>query len=249
MAKTARRQSESGMYHVVTRGVGRQLTFEDDVDRRGFFHLVERIALEERIEVFAWCLMSNHVHLVVRSELKDLSRFMLRVISVYVRDYNERHRRVGPLFQHPFWSDPILTDERMLATVRYVHQNPLKPGLAPTCGAYRWSSYREYLGSPTVSNVDFMLSLLGGVEQFRRFHEEFDDPHDFLDVDNVRIRRTYDEAIALAHALIGADSISNVGSLPKLERDGCLRLLKDNGLTHQQIVLMTGLGRNIVARA
>lgn len=250
MPKGRRKGSETGFYHVVIVGAGHQVMFEDDDDRWNFYRLMERLG-DERVEFYAWCFMGNHVHLVLRSSLDDMARFMHRLEGIYARGFNDRHRRNGALFQHPYWSDPILTDERILATVRYIHRNPLKPKLARSCADYRWSSYREYVGTSqhNLVRTSFLLTMLGGVRAFEAFHEMPDDRGKYLDIDRVRIRRSNDQALALAHELIGAESLSNVAALSKHERDAKLRYLKENGLTLNQIAWMTGLGKSIVARA
>lgn len=249
MAFVTRLESESKVYHVVTKGMGGQLMFENDDDRRFFLKRMEEYGDEERITFYAWCLMSNHVHMVIKSEIGDLSQFMRRLGTSYVTVFNDRHQRKGALLQRSFWSDPVLTDERLLATVRYVHQNPLKPGLCSTCAGYQWSSYREYEYKPGIVDTEFVLSILGGIARFERFHESFDDPKGFLDIDRKRSRLTLDEAIEKAHAALGESSISNLRLLPKNERDEKLCILKSLGLSIRQIEMLTGVGRNTIFRA
>lgn len=249
MTKVARKQSETDMYHVVARGIGKQVIFEDDVDRRCFFELMDHFAEKEQVEFFAWCLMGNHVHFVVRCAFEHLSKFMLRLETTYVKRYNERHLRTGPLFQHPFWSDPVLDDRRMLATVRYVHQNPVNAHMVAMCEAYHWSSYSEYIGAPKIVRTELVLSMLDGVRNFVRFHRVFEKPNRFLDVENVRTRWTREEALAIAHELLGPASVSGICALPKDERDGKLRLLKSTGIAQRHIAWMTGLSTSVVSRA
>lgn len=249
MTASARLESESKVYHVVTKGMGGQITFEDDDDRWFFTRRMSEYGSDEEAAIYAWCLMTNHVHILLKAEIGNLSRFMQRLLPSYVSMFNKKHGRTGSLFQKGFWSDPVLTDERLLATMRYIHQNPLKPKLAYTCGMYRWSSYREYLGDSTMTDTDFGLAMLGGVQAFECFHEKFDDPKSFLDVDWKRRRLTYDQALRLAHEALGPKSVSMLANLPKRERDDGLRLLKSVGISNRQISAITGIGCNIVNRA
>lgn len=249
MSAPARQESETKVYHVVTKGMGGQITFEDDDDRWFFTQRMGKYCSEENAEMYAWCLMTNHVHFLLKAEIGNLSRFVQRLLSSYVYVFNEKHDRSGSLFQKGFWSDPVLTDDRLLATMRYIHQNPLKPKLAYTCGMYRWSSYREYLGNPAITNTEFGLAVLGGVRAFEHFHQAFDNPKGFLDVDWKRRRLSYEQALALAHDALGPESISMIASRPKPERDDALMLLKSLGISNRQISAITGIGCNIVNRA
>lgn len=94
-----------------------------------------------------------------------------------------------------------------------------------------------------------MLATFGVRKAFEAFHKKDDAAGKFLDTDTVRLRRSNDEVIAFAHEIIGPDSLSKMGSLPKAERDARLHLLKENGLTINQIVRITDLGKSIIARA
>lgn len=248
---TKREASETDFYHVVTVGIGHQTIFEDDDDRRNFYRLMERVGDEERVEFHAWCFMDNHVHLVVRSSLESLAKFMHRVERIYAEGFNDKYCRNGPLFRRPYWSEPILTDEQMMATVRYVHRNPLKPRLARTCADYRWSSYNEYTRTARnrIVRTDFILEMFGGRRMFEEFHGKCGEKDKFLDVDNIRLRRTSEEALAYAHELFGPESLSNIAALPKPDRDEKLRMVKEHGLTINQLAWITGIGKSIIARA
>ena len=173
--RVPRRVSCSGYYHVVVKGDGRQAIFEDDADRRTFLRLAERCFAEAGISVIAWCLMENHVHLVLRDDADGLSAAMHRLETAYARHYNDRSGRVGHLFRERFMSSPIESDAYLLEAVRYVHNNPEKAGV---CRAeeYPWSSYRAYAapGSACGLTVDtsVVLEMLGGEKNFVEFAAE-----------------------------------------------------------------------------
>ena len=141
MARMARAIGESGFYHVVMRGVGKQVLFEDGQDRDGFLRRLRETCGELGVKIVAWCLMSNHVHLLLRGDMDAISRAMRRVESAYASRFNARHGRTGTLFQGRFTSVPVESDEQLCAAVRYIHLNPVKAG-EPIDGP--WSSYAEY---------------------------------------------------------------------------------------------------------
>ena len=117
MSRTPRKQSESNVYHIFARGVGRVQLFEDDTDNSYFLDLLERMASHESCAIFAYCLMGNHFHLVVRMPMDDLSEAMRRLEVSYAQYFNEKHGRTGTLFQGRFGSEPIDSDEQLLAAM------------------------------------------------------------------------------------------------------------------------------------
>lgn len=171
MGNTPRQRSETGIYHVVTRGNGRQLIFLDDDDRLMFLKLLVDKMRTVEVRMLAWCLMDNHVHLLLdesasgcrghcdtngtpssealpssRSQASPLglSAGMQRLLTSYALYFNRKSGHVGHVFQQRFYSEPILTNRQLLATVRYIHRNPEKDGICPTSD-YAWSSYNTYL--------------------------------------------------------------------------------------------------------
>ena len=171
MPRSARQQSVSDHYHVTQRGSGKRCIFEDDDDRRSFVRTMAYFSRDCQVRLIAWVLMDNHFHLLLRAELEDLSRFMSRLGTVHAQRFNGAHGHVGCVFQGRFKSIPIETDPQLLATIRYIHLNPLETGVT-RLEDYPWSSYPQYLGSGFEA-----LASLGGVgradkeaDRFRKRH-------------------------------------------------------------------------------
>ena len=247
--KKYRTECESNIYHVTTRGVGRQLIFEDDADRRHFGALLRAGLESSEGELYAWCFMGNHVHLLVHLDLCSLSILMKAVLSPYASYFNEKHDRVGHLFQSRFDSVPIETGEQLLAAVRYIHQNPLGD-LADTLEDYRWSSYREYLTAPFITTTKPILSLFGSIEEFVAFHMENGSSYDSTKVRRARSSAIDDDqALEIARVITGFETPAKVAELGKRQRDHVLARLKGEGLAIRQIERITGIGRNIIQRA
>lgn len=145
MPRVARKRSEADIYHVIVRGAGRRILFESDDDRRTFLRMLQAALERAGGRALAWCLMSNHVHMLLKVDFEALSRMMQSLTSGYAVYYNKEHGHVGHVFAGRFNSVPVDSDEYLMTVVRYIHFNPVKDGLAPTC-AYRWSSYGDYVG-------------------------------------------------------------------------------------------------------
>ena len=121
--------SESGIYHVILRGVNRQAIFEDDEDSEQFLDILEGCKAVSGFEVLAYCLMGNHVHLLMRVGKEPLSTIFRRIASKYVYWFNVKYDRVGHLFQERFKSEPVEDDAYLATVMRYIHNNPVKAGI------------------------------------------------------------------------------------------------------------------------
>ena len=189
MPRTQRRQSETGWYHVMNRGVDRQSVFFDDADRVDFGRLLGVASDATETDVSAYCLMGNHFHLLVRAEYERLSAFMHALCTPFVRHLNDRIGRDGPLFKGRFHSVPVESDAHLLMAHRYIHRNPLGlPGVERS-DHYRWSSQRTYLGlrrRPAWLSLDALADYFDGdVARYQRF---VDDPCELdLDLDTTTV--------------------------------------------------------------
>ena len=252
--RTARKQSETDIYHVVTRGVGRQLIFEDDEDRAFFLKALDRALDGADCTLYAWCLMGNHVHLLLRAPMAALSVIMQKTLGLYAQRFNERHERVGHLFQERFWSEPIEDDAYFLVALRYVHQNPQKSSIATTA-EYRWSSYGSYIGKPlgmVSCDTRLALDMFGSVEGFKRFHLVIDYDAPCIDVDRPHgvSRAVPDETlIQVAQAITGLDNLAIIKTLNAPRRDALLVALRDARFSIRQIERITGISRGIIQKA
>ena len=247
MARSTRAVSESGYYHVVLRGNGKQRIFEDEADKHAFIERAARQFDEKGIAVIAWCLMDNHVHLLVRDEDARLSEAMHALTTWYAQRFNRKSGHAGHVFQGRFASFPIDGDSYLLEAVRYIHANPAKAGISPA-SEYWWSSYREYVGEARMTDTLTVLGLLGGASAFEAFQaESVSGGYRF----SGRHRVPDDEMGEVAAAVLSelGCSADGVKSLSKTSRDECLGSLRDSGLTVKQIERLTGIGSKTITRA
>jgi len=168
MARPARLNVAGGLYHVIQRGNNRQLVFFGDDDRRAFLNRLERCAAECTCTIHAYCLMGNHLHLLVQTDQPNLSVFGQRLFGSYTKWANRRHRRVGHLFQGRFSSSLVDKDPYLLQLSRYIHLNPVKARIVRQPEDYPWSSLRAYLprarGASWV-HTSTTLAYFGGSRQ------------------------------------------------------------------------------------
>jgi len=159
------------------RGINQQNIFSNDEDCEKFIAILHKYRKKVEYEIYAYCLMGNHVHLLIKEGKEVLSNTMKRIGASYVYWYNWQYNRKGHLFQDRFKSEAVEDDAYFLTVLRYIHQNPSKAGLADDITSYKWSSYEEYTTKKKIANVDFVLPLFDkgmdkAIEKFIRFNDE-----------------------------------------------------------------------------
>ena len=247
MARVARQKSESGVYHAMARGVNKQPIFEEEGDYEKFVEVILACKEAGRFELFAYCLMENHFHLVMRpSDQEPLETVFRRIGGRYVVWFNRKYGRSGPLFQGRFKSEPVEDDAYFLSVVRYVVQNPVAAGICASPFDYRHSSAREYLGDVAGPTDTGMLLDMVGDADIGRFlterpacdHIDFDSAYRPTDAD---MRRAMLEAC-------GCASAADFQRLPREERDAALAEMRRRGGSIRQVSRLTGVGTGVVRR-
>ena len=244
MSRTNRQVSFMGYYHVIVRGVGKQILFENDRDCGYFLAQLEKYSSETGVSVCAYCLMENHVHLLVHDSHEALSLFMKKLGVSYATYYNLKYDRTGHLFQDRFQSEPVETEPYLLTVFRYILNNPVKAGICPA-SEYRWSSYHSYADSMSFVNTDIFLQLIGNWDRYTAF---IDQENDDECMECFPQKKDDEWAKAALHRTLGLQSGSEIRTYPKIERDAALRKLKQAGLTIRQIERLTGISHNIIQR-
>lgn len=146
MGRAPRIQPVEGSVHVTARGVRRDRIFVDDADRRMFIAFLAQSVYRCHWTCLAYCLMTNHFHLVISLSEPNLARGMHRLNGLYARRFNERHGYVGHLFEARYASMVIKTETHFLDAVRYVALNPVTAGLCDDPADWEWSSFRATAG-------------------------------------------------------------------------------------------------------
>ncbi|MCQ6278513.1 transposase [Bacillus sp. EB600] len=257
MARGARMKSRSGIYHIMLRGANRQEIFHDDEDCERFLDSIQRFKLKSEMGIYAWCLMSNHVHLLLKEGKEDLSTTMKRIGVSFVWYYNEKYRTTGHLFQGRFKSENVESNRYLFTVIRYIHQNPVKAGIVNQVDGWRWSSCLGYYGKDPyprkLLDHDFILRKLSADtrmarEKFKEFNER-NNNDECLD-ENDRRRLTDEEARMGIKELLGVIEIAQVKSLPKLQKNDVLRKVKEiEGLSQRQAARILGVSPNLISKS
>ncbi len=165
---------------MILRGINKQRIFEEDQDYQKYLKTLKVYKEISGYEVYAYCLMSNHVHLLMKEGKEDLGIAFRRIGASYVFWYNWKYSRIGHLFQDRYKSETVEADSYFLAVMRYIHQNPVKAGIVKEIQAYPWSSYGEYTNKGRICDTRFVLSLFSADSTdalflWEKFHQENND--------------------------------------------------------------------------
>jgi putative transposase len=167
MPRSPRLEYPGAHYHVTSRGVRQGVIFVDDRDRASLLAILTRALQICEAQIFAFCLMGNHCHLVLHTRQANLSRLMHRVNSIYSLTFNRRHGRLGPAFEGRFKALHVDRDSYLLEVCRYVDLNPVRAGLVDSPAQWAWSSYRAHIGCipspPWLATAELHGALMGQV--------------------------------------------------------------------------------------
>lgn len=175
MPRRPRIRSKTGFYHITNRGVNRADVFLDDDDFRAFLDALNRAHEVCEFNLIAYCLMTNHFHLIVQvDEGHPIPPSLFQSLGArFCLYYHRRHRTAGAVFQGRFRSEAIESETHLLSAIRYVWNNPVAAGMCRSAGDYRWSSYGLLGREGTMVDGDFLLGLMD-VDQWAAFTSEGD---------------------------------------------------------------------------
>lgn len=264
MPRKARKPSRNGMYHVMLRGVNRQQIFESESDYMQMLDIlaglhvrcddVGHVISDKCCLIYAYCLMGNHLHLLVREADMSVGEIVKSLASRYVYYFNRCHCRIGHLFQERFKSEPVEDSDYFVALLRYIHLNPVKAGIVRKVEDYRWSSWQEFLHpkANNICDVSFVQSVVPFVDLKAMMDDVMPMKYSFIDVDEgeINARKMLPDAIVreklLEISLCG--SIAEFQRLPFGERKAACLKVRQFGAGVRQLARMTGIGLATLSR-
>lgn len=262
MSRYARQKSATRVYHIMLRGIDKMSIFQDDDDNGRFLETMDKMKKGGEYELYAYCLMVNHVHLLLAEGEDTVQRSIKRIGVSYAYYYNSKYGRVGHVFQDRFRSENIEDDRYLMTAVRYIHNNPVKAGMAIKAGDYRWSSYPEYINPgirPARINTRVVLGLFSdnsanALEQFRTFTDETVQ-EEFIDVGNqaekpekhaCKAKDTVE--LLLKDCGYSLDGLKHVEDRRK--RNEMLKMLKEStAMSARELSGILGISKDMIARA
>lgn len=245
------------------RGINHQNIFEDEEDNYQFINTLDRMRVRYDDEgnpcgsnctYYAYCLMGNHFHLLIREREESVGETVKRIASSYVYYYNRKYGRDGHLFKERFKSEPVNDLAYFTILLRYIHQNPVKAGIVENVKDYEYSSWCEYDGEVEpvfrVCDTETVLRRIPYTDLEAWVNDPLPDDAHFLDNDDEKpkLRLSDDQVWQQIIKLTGVTNSSDFQKLNKDKQRETLRTLLDIGASVRQLQRLTGLGRGIIQR-
>lgn len=145
MPRNSRNYINTTFFHIMVQGLNKEFIFNKDEDKEQYLKFVNKIKKEVNIVIISYCIMDNHVHILVKTDTIDqLSRFMHKVNTLYAIYYNQKYNRVGYVFRDRYKSQIIYSEKQLYTCINYIHNNPVKAKICKLPCEYEYSSYNEY---------------------------------------------------------------------------------------------------------
>ncbi len=175
IARQCREWFPGATYHLMARGIRRMEIFEDEFDFQVFLKIMQQQSVNNDCRIHAYCLMTNHFHLLVETGEVEIGQFMMHLSGKYAMYYNRHHGYSGHVFERRYKSCLVKTDDYFLQTSRYIHLNPVKARMAAHPEDYRYSSYKTIirLQDDGITEPEKTLAYFGpkGIFGYREFVE------------------------------------------------------------------------------
>ena len=260
MSRQSRKESGTGIYHVMMRGINHQKIFNDEEDYFQFITTLDRMRFRYDDEgspcgsncvFYAYCLMSNHLHLLIRERGESVGETIKRIASSYVFYYNRKYGRDGHLFRDRFKSEPVNDMGYFTTLLRYIHQNPVKAKIVERVGDYAYSSWGEFDGTVEpvfqICDTETVMKRLPFEELKEWVDEPLDDDVPCIDIENVSGGRPSDDQVwLLIKEYTGVTNSSAFQQLEDETKRSVLKRLKNRGASHRQLERLTGIGRGVI---
>ncbi len=249
MPRKAREKSPFNIYHIMLRGINKQQIFYDEQDYRSFEFLLSRYKEQCEYELLAYCLMGNHVHLLIKENGEPIGNIFKHIGCSFVYWHNQKYERTGHLFQDRFKSEPINNAAQLLTVLRYILNNPVKAGICNRPEEYRYSSAREYLLDKRGITDREMIRSFTDDRALKEFILRENDDQCMDISDNKKFRCDDESANRLILRELGTRSpvVETKDKREKLNHSICK--LVNFGLSVRQLSRLSGIPKKIIENA
>ena len=263
MPRQSRKNSGTGIYHVMLRGINRQNIFEDSDDYFKFIKLLHHsvhpkdekgLELPPLCMLYAYCLMPNHIHLLIKESQEGIGSVIKRIAISYASYFNHKYQRIGHLFQDRFKSEPVDDMNYFITLIRYIHQNPVAAGITSNVEDYVWSSWVEYTeSSPCLFPVCTLRNIFERVPKtdiMELVNTPLAKTAAMLDVDthNTRTDMSDEEINEYLKARHGVRTAKEIAIWSRDMQSDIIKDLRHQGAGLRQLVRLTGISYGILRK-
>lgn len=247
MARQARKRSNTGIYHVMLRGIDKRDIFLDDEDKEKFIKVLIKAKESGKFEMLGYCLMDNHVHILIKED-EELGTSIKRITVGYVGWHNNKYERTGHLFQNRYKSEPVETEDYLITVLRYIHQNPVKAGITNKPEDYKWSSYKQYLlayqGHSSFIDTELIRTYFKTIEGFSSYMNIINND-ECLEYREVKKYNddTYRKIIIKKYKIGDITKLSN-----EEKNEIIIKIYNETDISIRQLSRILGIGKAVVER-
>ena len=226
------------------RGINKQKVFIDDDDYYLFLRILSKCKAISGFKLYAYCIMSNHIHLLIQEGEQPISEIFKRFGDTFVYWYNQKHKRCGSIFQGRYKSIPVNDDAYFITVLKYIHQNPVNAGIVSSCSDYEFSSYNSYFKTNSFVDTDFAFELIG-LDEFVRIHSDETNDYPVGFDSNSSYKCSDEEAKAIFELVTSCKSTDDFKKYPKDMKKAYVNQLRREGLTIAQIRRFAGVSQRM----
>jgi putative transposase len=248
MSRQPRELSNSGLYHIVFRGVNHENIFESEADYDYIHKTIQVVKDEIGFELYAYCYMSNHVHLLIKEKkMGAISLIMQKILTRYAMYYNIKYERSGSLIGSRYKSKPVEKERYLLPLISYIHRNPVESGMVHSIENYKYISYKAYLDKrDELVDTGFLFGIID-IKQYLQLHvKDQEGLGEYIEGARSK-KRTEGDIRRIIMEQIGGMEPHQLKNKNNCERDNILRRLRNVGLSIREIERATGISRGVIA--
>jgi len=260
MPRYPRKYSKTGIYHIMLRGNERKDIFIDKQDKKKFIKTVIQKKTDEAFKLYAYCIMDNHVHLVIKEQKEPISRIVKKITTSFAYYFSNKYKRVGHLFQDRYKSETIEDEPYLLSVIRYIHNNPEKAGISKK-ERYKWSSYPNYIEIlkktielPEIKEIleIFSLDTKKALKEFINYSNKYEEKN-FLEMKKIIESEINEENVEEYINEYLKSRSSKKENLKKREnveeRENLVQqLLRKSNFSRRKIAILIGVNREAVRK-
>lgn len=242
MARRARKYVRGPFYHIMCQGIKKEDVFLEKEDFEKYLYLMNKYKVEYGIEIISYCIMSNHVHLLLYSnDIKQISKYMHQINLIYAMNYNMSYERVGYVFRDRFKLEEITDINYLYYCILYIHNNPVKAGICKSPKEYKYSSYNEYLNGVEIVNLDILNLILGVKNCELIIRDEREEYECFIDVENnaeLKAKQLIENFIKIRET-----NLSNILTNTKVRKELLIELHVKNKISYRCLEKVLNIDR------
>lgn len=245
MPRKARKYVNASFFHVMCQGIKKENIFSKESHIKKYLYLINKYKKDFFIDIIAYCVMPNHVHLLLHSHnVAQISKFMHKINCIYGMHYNSKNKRVGYVFRDRFRMEEINNDKYLMTCIFYIHNNPVKAGICTLVQQYKYSSYKEFFGTPKLINKQIVGEIIGDTpyEQLEKETAKYNIQHLDIDVSN-EVRA---QEIILNFATQNNKTIPEILANYKTKRELLIELHVKNKVSYRCIEKVLPIKRRII---